>query len=127
MTILIELFRVDASSKDLFGFHKWSLAEIETSAFLRMGLLAHGGNFVKIVDEILGFMGPDLESLEEILQQRATSLMELGVKPRHFGSLLIAMRQALKQTMGSAYSAEMDGAWSEVLRETSKTVIRAMV
>jgi Globin len=127
MTILIELFRVDASIKDVFGLRRWSLVEIESSSLLRMGLLVHGVNFVERVDEVLGLLGPDLESVAEVLQQHASSLVGLGVKPRHFGSLLIAMRQALKHSMGPAYTVETDDAWSEVLRQTSKTVIKAMV
>jgi Globin len=126
MAILIELFRADASVKGFFGFSQWSLAEIERSPFLRMGLLVHGCNLVLIIDGLLGLIGPDLDILEEILQQHATTLFVVGVKPKHFGSVLVAMRQALTRTMGAAYSADLDVAWSEIVREASKTIIRAM-
>lgn len=102
------------------------MKEIESSPLLLMGLLVHGSNLVQMFDGVLGLVGPDLDYVEEILQRYAKYHVELGVKPNHFGSLNVAVRQALKHTMGSAYSDEMDEAWKEVLSETSKTIIRAM-
>jgi hypothetical protein len=126
MAILIELFRVDASAKDLFGLSMWSIAEIERGPLLRMGLLVHGSQLVQILDAVLGLLGPDLDILEEIIQQHATILFDHGAKPKHFGSLHIAMRQALANIMGAAYSADTDLAWSEVMRATSETIVKAM-
>jgi Globin len=126
LAILFELFRTDESAQTVFGFQAKSVKEIESSPLLRMGLLVHGNSIVKMFDGVLGLLGPDLDCAEEMLQLCAKRHVKFGVKPKHFGSLNVAVRQALKRAMGAAYSADMDEAWKEVLSETSKTIIRAM-
>jgi Globin len=126
MAILIELFRSDSSAKNVFGFAAKSVEDIETRPLLLMGLLLHGRNLMMVFDTVLGLLGPDVDGVEEILRQNARTLVQLGVKPNHFGSLNVAVRHALKNTMGSSYSNAVDEAWNQVLREVSKSLIRSM-
>jgi hypothetical protein len=126
LAILLELFHTDESAQSVFGFQAKNLQQIESNPLLRMGLLVHGNSLVKMFDGVLGLLGPDLDCAEEMLQQCAKRHVKFGVKPKHFGSLNVAVRQSLKRLMGLAYTTEMDEAWNEVLTETSKTIIRAM-
>lgn len=126
ITILLELFRFDPSAMEVFGFHEQTLKQIENSSFLRMGLLIHGGVLVRMLGAVLEMLGPDAESANEILERCGKRHLKFGVKPSHFGSMNVAVRHALKRTMGKAYTSEVDEAWKGVLRGASKSIIKSM-
>jgi len=58
MAILLKLFKMDPSTKPVFSFKEDQ--DVECNPIVRMGVLVHAEIVIKIIDGVLGLLGPDI-------------------------------------------------------------------
>jgi len=58
MSILLKLFEMDPSTKIVFGFAEDQ--DVVSNPFVRMGILVHAENIIKIIDGVLSLLGPNI-------------------------------------------------------------------
>jgi len=125
MTILLKLFKMDPSTKPVFGFKEDQ--DVECSPIVRMGVLVHAENVIKIIDGVLGLLGPDLDTLEMLLSEQGARHVRMGVKPQHIPLLGDACREALSEIMEDGkFTNEMDKAWQDLFGELASVMIKSM-
>jgi hemoglobin-like flavoprotein len=123
--ILLQLFNVEPETKLIFGFSPHQ-TNIESNPMLRMGLMVHGLRIVNMIDQILELMGPDIEVLNEILQEQVHRHKQYGVKKEHFAHMGTAIRGALSKLLDvHVYTAEVDMSWKEMFDKLTTTMIQS--
>ena len=125
MSILFNLFRMDKSTKTVFGFTETQ--NIECNPMLRMGVLVHGANIVQMIDSFLALLGPDIDTLEILLAEQGERHARIGVKPSHILLLGDACRTALAEIIADEkWTTKMDEAWKELFGAMSAEMIKSM-
>ena len=124
--ILQELFEIEPETKLVFGFQP-NQTNSKGNTMLRMGLMTHGLRIVHMIDQILDLMGPDMDVLNEILQEQARRHQKHGVKKEHFAHMGTAIRGALSKILDgdNVYTAEVDKSWKEMFDILTATIVQS--
>ena len=126
LQILLELFRLDPSTKVFFGFRPNQ--DVVSNPLLRMGALVHGQNFIKMIDAVLGLLGPDTELLGTLLVEQGERHARMGVKQKHIPLLGQACRGVLSNLVSQQkWTTEVDAAWRDVFDELSSEMVKGMM
>ena len=126
LKILLELFRLDPLTKAVFGFRPNQ--DVGGHPLLRMGALVHGLNFIKMIDAVLGLLGPDTELLAMLLAEQGARHTRAGVKPSHIRLLGEACRGVLSKLVPEQqWTSEVDSAWRDVFDELSSEMVKGMM
>jgi hemoglobin-like flavoprotein len=114
-------FALEPAAKEIFGFGKESGTElIESVSFQR-----HAVYFIQMINKALGFLGPDIELLTEMLLDLGAKHVHYGVKPEYFPSMGRALLHALQDALGDEFTQKTRAAWVEVYGAMSYDMIRA--
>ena len=125
LQILLELFQMDPSIKLVFGFQPKQ--DVGKNPLLRMGALVHGVNIVKMIDSLLGLIGPDTELLAILLAEQGERHARLGVKATHVPLLGQACKKVIRTLVPeNEWKVEFDAAWTDVFHEVSSEMIKTM-
>ena len=124
-TILLNMFTLEPSTKLVFGFqlhHK----NIDQHPMLRAGLMVHGLRIVHMIDQILDLLGPDMETLMEILQDVGKRHEKFGVQKEHYTHLGTAIRHTMKHIMKDEqyYTSSIDNAWTHIFDILSSIIVQ---
>ena len=82
LEILFHVFKADPESKTVFGFKPNQ--NIADNPLLRMGVFVHGTRIVGMIDQVLGLLGPDSDSLIEFLATLGERHTRHHVKKSYF-------------------------------------------
>ena len=125
LQILLELFQLDPSIKLVFGFQLKQ--DVGKSPLLRMGALVHGVSIVKMIDSLLGLLGPDTELLAILLAEQGERHARMGVKTTHVCLLGQACKKVISALVPEKdWTADVDTAWTDVFNEVSSEMIAVM-
>lgn len=128
--ILMKMFRMDPSTMPVFGLKEDQHVHIlvETNPMIRMSVLVHSQNIIKIIDGILSLLGPDHEMLEALLSDQGQRHLRMGVKPEHISLLGDASREVLSQILPKEkWNIDTDNAWKELFSELTTIMVKSMV
>lgn len=78
-----------------------------------------------MIDKALGFLGPDIEFLTEMLLDLGAKHVHYGVKPAYFPGMGRALLHSLQDALGNEFTEQMRDAWVEVYGAMSYDMIRA--
>jgi len=118
------LFELNCQTKDVFGIDRTvhpSAEELKQS-----GNLLHAVRMMHMFDAALNMLGPDTETLLEILQDLGKRHIQYQVKPEYFPVMGQAIIFALKETLGSAMTPEAVDAWVQVYALLSGEIIKSI-
>jgi hypothetical protein len=111
--------------KKVFGFDVD--AKVEASGMQRMALLIHGKRIVDMIGSTIAVLGPDTESLKEVLSEMGSKNMRDGFKPEYFQHLGQAFREVLQGTLGELWMRREDEAWEDFFAEVTLEITKAVV
>jgi hemoglobin-like flavoprotein len=124
--ILLQLFEISPETKVIFGFQQ-KQENIEKHPMLRMGLMVHGLRIVQMIDEVLNWLGPDMDVLHSILSDLGKRHERYGVKKEHFVHMGEAIRGALSKILDAKhYTKDIDLAWKEIFDKFSLAIVQSM-
>jgi hemoglobin-like flavoprotein len=86
----------------------------------------HARTVVSMFDSVLQMLGPDADLVEEILSQVGQRHKNYGVTPDYFPFMGTALMQALKTSLGDAFTKDHVEAWEEVYKELSGEIVKSM-
>jgi nitric oxide dioxygenase len=81
---------------------------------------------IHMFDAAFNMLGPDTETLDEILTDIAKRHIVYGVKPHYFPFMGQAVVYALKQTIGKHMTPEVTEAWVEVYDGLSGAIMKSI-
>jgi hemoglobin-like flavoprotein len=82
---------------------------------------------IDMFDAALNMLGPDTETLNEILSDLGKRHIKYGVLPHFFPFMGHAVVYALKESIGETMTPEVTEAWVEVYDELSGTIMKAIL
>jgi hemoglobin-like flavoprotein len=103
----------------IFGFQS-NQGNIEKNPILRMGLMVHGLRIVQMIDEVLNWLGPDVDVLNEILSDLGNRHGRYGVKKEHFVHMGEAIRGALSNILDEKHYTK------EIFDTLSLVIVQSM-
>lgn len=113
------MFELKPEAKTVFGYAPEDKVSSVQSAM-------HGRLFSQVFDSIFQMLGPDIEFVEEVLEQVGKRHVKMGISPTFFSymgkALLFAVEEALKRPL----SEDETAAWLEVYDSISSEMIRVM-
>jgi hemoglobin-like flavoprotein len=114
-------FELEPAAKEIFGFDKDSGTKlIDSEKFQR-----HAIYFIQMINKAIGFLGPDIEFLTEMLMDLGAKHVIYGVKPEYFPSMGRALLHSLQDALGDEFKQQTRDAWVEVYGAMSYDMIRA--
>jgi hemoglobin-like flavoprotein len=112
---------LEPAAKEIFGFGKDSGTKlIDSERFQR-----HAIYFIQMINKAIGFLGPDIEFLTEMLMDLGAKHVIYGVKPEYFPSMGRALLHSLQDALGDEFKQQTRDAWVEVYGAMSYDMIRA--
>jgi hemoglobin-like flavoprotein len=119
------LFAAEPRTKQVFGFDEHE--DIEHSGLKQMGVLIHAKRLVGMLETTIGLLGPDVETLTEILSQLGRRHINYGVKLEFSPVMDKAIRDALAETLKEEWTKDVDDAWCTVYNELSAEIVKSML
>ncbi|KAL7569449.1 hypothetical protein ACA910_009632 [Epithemia clementina (nom. ined.)] len=117
MVALERLFVLQPRAKKVFGYE-----EGEKIGNGRANV--HASAFAGLFDSIFQMLGPDVEFIEDILQQVGRKHKTMGVSPSFFPFMGQALIHTLEQYLGKDLTMEQRTAWEEVYDAISNEIVK---
>ena len=119
------MFEMEPETKKVFGME---VDYTPTAEKLKeAGQLHIAISILQRFDASLNLMGPDYETLDEILTDLGKRHVSYGVKAHYFPFMGKAIVCALKQTLGDNWTPEAASAWNEVYQEISGAIMKSIL
>jgi hemoglobin-like flavoprotein len=116
---------LEPRTKEVFGFtrdYDPDLKELKDS-----GNLIHAVRMIDTFDAALNMLGPDTETLNEVLTDLGKRHIKYGVLPHFFPFMGQAVVYALKEFIEDSMTPEVTEAWIEVYDELSGTIMKSIL
>mmetsp|Transcript_1052 Transcript_1052/g.1393 ORF Transcript_1052/g.1393 Transcript_1052/m.1393 type:complete len:154 (+) Transcript_1052:193-654(+) len=120
MVAVARLFVLQPRAKQVFGFDKGDAYGWEHAAI-------HGKAFAGFFDSIFQMLGPDLEFIEEILEQLGKRHKKMGVNPSFFPFMGQAVIYSLEQYLKKELTKEQREAWEIVFEGISDEIVKQIL
>jgi methyl-accepting chemotaxis protein len=122
--ILLTLFQMEPRTKQIFGF---DLNEDIEGQDAKLNLaLHHGERLVQMFDGVLTLLGPNGDTLDEIVEQLGERHKRYGVQPGDFILMGIAFCKALSNILGGQWKDSTKAAWEEIFAELTAAISMPM-
>lgn len=118
--IVLNLFRLDPTIKQVFGFQ--AKQNIESNPLLKMGVLVHASRIMQMMDCIISLLGPDIDTLEEVLSQLGERHKKQGIQKEHFAVMGPAVCQSLGDILGDDFTEEARTVWIEMFDDLASVI-----
>lgn len=82
---------------------------------------------IHMFDAALNMLGPDTETLLEILEELGKRHIKYGVSPHYFPFMGQAVLFALSKALGKAWNKELEDAWIEVYELLSGEIMKSIL
>eukprot|EP00977_Amphora_coffeiformis_P020294 scaffold8050_cov180-Amphora_coffeaeformis.AAC.1 len=138
---LLKLFEIEPLTKQVFDIevhHTPTHKELQES-----GHLYHAIRMFEMFDAALNMLGPDLETLNEVLTELGKRHIGYGVKAvshicrlvssplppiqHYFPFMKHALFYALRDTLGSKWTPAVQESWTEVYEELSGAIMKSIL
>jgi len=103
--------------------HNFFALQPQLRTQLRDGLVQHCRRLYELVEAVVITLD-NQERLARILRFERRRHADLGLLASRYDSVAAALLKTLDQTLGDAFSAEVEGAWIEALGLVAETVTR---
>jgi hemoglobin-like flavoprotein len=124
--IMLALFELDPTIKVVFGF-RVDQNNIHTNPLLRMGVLVHAKHIMQMLDCVLSMLGPDTDTLSEVLKDVGRRHVRRGVRKEHVPLLIVAIQKTLKEIIGEdEWTKEIQDGWQDVFDDLSAEIVSCM-
>ena len=124
-TMLLKMFEMEPETKKVFGF---AIDFHPTAEELKKsGQLHIASSILQRFDASLNLVGPDYETLEEILTDLGKRHVGYGVKAHYFPFMGKAIMFAMEETLGDKWTPETQAAWNEVYQDVSGTIMKSIL
>ncbi len=120
MVALQKLFELQPRAKAVFGYNKGK-EQGDNSAQV------HAKAFAGLFDSVFQMLGPDIEFIQDILQQVGARHKAMGVSPSFFPFMGQALIHALEQYLGKSLTEEQREAWEQVFESISNEIVKAIL
>mmetsp|Transcript_7010 Transcript_7010/g.19031 ORF Transcript_7010/g.19031 Transcript_7010/m.19031 type:complete len:158 (+) Transcript_7010:364-837(+) len=97
---------------------------INDKLFRNPRMIQHATHFIQMLDQAISLLGPDIETLTEILIDLGESHVRYGVKPHMYGPMGEALIETLGDMLGDQFTDEIKASWIEVYQAFSYDMIR---
>jgi hemoglobin-like flavoprotein len=88
---------------------------------------AHSKHFVQLIDRALDMIGPADDVLTDILEELGKDHAKMGVKPKFFPALGIALIQVFEEELPAAdFTDKVKSSWVEVYSALSSDMIKSI-
>lgn len=124
--LLHHMFERCRCTKPLFGV---SVDEdtSDPAFFQQKKLLMHGSYIVQMFGTVIGMLGPDMETIEEILGELGGRHARYGVQPAFFPIMGAALVTTLEEMLGAAIMTDaVKEAWMDTFDALASHMIVAM-
>lgn len=121
----LRLFELEPRTKTVFGFtedYNPTADELDKS-----GNLLHAVRMIHMFDAALSMLGPDIDTLNEVLEDLGKRHIRYQVKPHYFPYMGKAIRYALAEALGDQYTKDVEAAWVEVYDELSGAIMKSIL
>lgn len=118
-------FEKEPEAMKVFGFN--GEENPSQTGLGRMGMLIHSMRMVQMFDTVMNLLGPDTDSLRDILQQLGKRHISYGVKANffpHFGEALI---ESLAEVLADDWNDELERAWVEIYDQISGEIVHSIL
>ena len=103
------------------GIFQWTKEDFENKDPKAMKFVV---NFVKMLDQAVHLLGPDMEIVQEQLFELGKSHTRYGVTPKHFELMGKALVETLQKVVGRrSFTDKTNNAWKEMYAFMSSTMI----
>jgi hemoglobin-like flavoprotein len=119
------LFELQPRSKTVFGFTSDTNPSAGTLG--HMGVLIHAIRMMHMLDTALNMLGPDTDTLREMLQQLGKRHVGYGVSPHFFPFLGQALTYALAERLGDEWNDDLETAWLDVYEQLSGEIMKSIL
>lgn len=119
------LFELEPRTKKVFGFdisYNPSAEELEKS-----GNLIHAVRMIQMFDAAFSMLGPDTETLTEVLNELGKRHIKYGVKASFFPFMGKSLLHAMSLKLGNEWTSELEAAWIEVYEELSGEIMKSIL
>ncbi len=119
------LFELEPRTKEVFGFardYDPDMKELKDS-----GNLIHAISMIDMFDKAINMLGPDTETLNEVLHDLGKRHIKYGILPHYFPFMGHAVVYALKESIGDTMTPEVTEAWVEVYDELSGGIMKSIL
>ena len=82
---------------------------------------------IYMFDAALSMLGPDTETLEEVLHDLGRRHIGYGVSPHYYPFMGQAVVYALAECLGDAWNNDLKEAWVEVYDELSGDIMKSIL
>mmetsp|Transcript_1051 Transcript_1051/g.1392 ORF Transcript_1051/g.1392 Transcript_1051/m.1392 type:complete len:154 (-) Transcript_1051:4-465(-) len=120
MVAVKRLFVIQPRAKQIFGFDKGEEIGWQHAAI-------HGKAFAGLFDSIFQMLGPDLDFIEEILEQVGKRHKSMGVNPSFFPFMGQSLIYALEQYLKKELTEEQREAWEIVFEAISDDIVKQIL
>ena len=123
---LRKMFELDPETITMFGFPedtKYDDPELKNNE----KFMAKGMRLVEAIDIAVGFLGPDLEPLEETLFELGGRHVERQCRPHHWPIVGEALFYVMEQGLGDAFTFEVREAWTILYNFLGYHMIRGLL
>lgn len=125
------LFEIEPRTRIVFGLPpaaKEDASNIRKSALHRMGILIHAKRMVNMLDSVFALLGPDMDSLTEILGQLGKRHTQYGVKASYIPFMGKAIISTLKELLHEkGWNDRVEESWVTVYDELGDEIMRAIL
>mmetsp|Transcript_10265 Transcript_10265/g.13557 ORF Transcript_10265/g.13557 Transcript_10265/m.13557 type:complete len:162 (-) Transcript_10265:124-609(-) len=126
MAILQKLIEIEPRTKAVFGLPIKD--DVRKSQLHRLGALIHAKRMMQMLDSVFDLLGPDTESLSEILEQLGKRHVQYGVKASFFPFMGKAIIYSLKEQLGEkVWNDRIEESWVEVYEELSSDIMKSIL
>lgn len=120
MVVLNKLFELKPRAKKPFGYD-------EGEEKGKKGTQIHAVAFAGLLNTVFQMLGPDLDFINDILEQLGRRHKAMGVSPSYFPYMGIALIHALEEFLERSLTKEERDSWTIVFEIISSKIIKAMV
>jgi hemoglobin-like flavoprotein len=125
--ILLQLFKMEPRTKQVFGLDtNDALLEDGGNNQLMKAVVSHGEHMVHMIDGVVALLGPDTDTIEEILGQLGERHVKYGIERHYFQLLGSSICQALSSMLEDEWTDEVDDAWEDVFEEFTSAITSTM-
>jgi nitric oxide dioxygenase len=118
------LFKRCPETKVLFGF-RLDIEPDSPELLKSKNFVRHSAYLIQMIDTAVNLLGPDIETLTEIMYELGVKHIRFGVKPYMFPIMGECLIEAIEDSLDESLKPEVRGAWKSTFDALSNDMIES--